>query len=275
MNLKNVKEGELKEIFDVLEQAFQETGIDFYLIGAVARDIWYARGKKGLRKTNDIDFAVLIGSVADYIAVGQYLKEHNFFGVSDGKMLMIHAPSGVRVDILPFGNFEIDEMLQFNGQGFKEVHAVGTEAVYLETGHSFEVATLPSIVLLKLIAYDDRPDQRLKDVIDIANIIDHFFDLQTDLIYSDSNLDLFESAHADFEDTNLQFISAIVIGREIKKIVHDNADLITRIRLILKRHIELKENSELVRKMSSETEVGTDQIVEWLQALLLGITEYH
>jgi len=97
----------------------------------------------------------------------------------------------------------------------------------------------------------------------------------TDLIYSNPNLDLFESEHTDLENTNLQIISAIVIGREIKRIVDDNADLIKRICLILERHIELKENSELVRRMSTETEVGTDEIVEWLLALLLGITEKH
>jgi len=139
MNLKNVKEGELKEIFDILEQAFQRKGVDFYLIGAVARDIWYARGKKEFRRTNDIDFAILIGSAADYIAVRQYLEEHIFFQVSDEKMLTIQAPSGLQVDILPFGDFETDGILQFEGQGFKEVHATGTEAVYLETGHRFDL----------------------------------------------------------------------------------------------------------------------------------------
>ena len=39
MNLENIREGELKEIFDILENAFKENDIDFYLIGAIARDI--------------------------------------------------------------------------------------------------------------------------------------------------------------------------------------------------------------------------------------------
>jgi hypothetical protein len=45
MNLNNIREGELKEVFDALEEAFAATGTDYYLIGALARDIWYARGK--------------------------------------------------------------------------------------------------------------------------------------------------------------------------------------------------------------------------------------
>ena len=46
MDLSSIKEGELKEVFDELEEAFAHLNIDFYLIGALARDIWYARGDK-------------------------------------------------------------------------------------------------------------------------------------------------------------------------------------------------------------------------------------
>jgi hypothetical protein len=42
MDLSNIREGELKEVFDELEEAFEYLKIDFYLIGALARDIWYA-----------------------------------------------------------------------------------------------------------------------------------------------------------------------------------------------------------------------------------------
>jgi hypothetical protein len=39
MNSGQVREGELKAEFDALESAFNATGIDFYVIGALARDI--------------------------------------------------------------------------------------------------------------------------------------------------------------------------------------------------------------------------------------------
>ncbi len=59
MNLSDIREGELKEVFDALEKAFHAKQIDFYLIGALARNIWYARGSKGFRTTKDLDFAVI------------------------------------------------------------------------------------------------------------------------------------------------------------------------------------------------------------------------
>lgn len=272
MNLSDVKESELKEVFDALEEAFKHLGIDYYLIGAIARDIWYARGNKSFRKTKDVDFAALVGSQAEYEAIRQYLKDHKQFQDTKGNSFVIMTRSGIQVDILPFGEIEIDDGVQLEGQGlssikvngFKEVYNTGTQPVTMATGHTFQVATLPAIVLLKLIAFDDRPDQRLKDAGDMANIIVHFFDLQTDLIYSEQNLDLFEGDEAYLEQQSLQQIAAIVIGREIKQIIDDNEPLSKRIKAILEGQIAQKEDSAFMRRMSQETGIGIDEIVKWI-----------
>ena len=55
-------EGDLREVLDALEEAFNAIGIDYYLIGAIARDIWYSGSNKTFRQTKDVDFAVLVGS---------------------------------------------------------------------------------------------------------------------------------------------------------------------------------------------------------------------
>lgn len=49
-----------------------------------------------------------------------------------------------------------------------EVCLSGTKKIETETGHEFKVGTLPSIVLLKLIAFEGRPEKRTKDARDIA-----------------------------------------------------------------------------------------------------------
>lgn len=63
MNLNNIREGQLKRVFDDLEAAFEAKQIDFYVIGALARDIWYSRGDKKFRSTQDVDFALMIFAV--------------------------------------------------------------------------------------------------------------------------------------------------------------------------------------------------------------------
>ena len=186
MDLSSIREGELKEVFDELEEAFEHLNIDFYLIGALARDIWYARGDKKFRTTKDVDFAIMISNKEDYEAVRSYLIENKSYREVKTNSFVLLTPAGIQVDILPFGEIEINDEVKFEGtgltsikvNGFNEVYLAGTETVELSTGHTFKVATLPAIVLLKFIAYDDRPEVRAKDARDIINIMLHFFDLQ-------------------------------------------------------------------------------------------------
>ncbi len=278
MDWSNLRVGELIEVFDGLEEAFQATGTDYYIIGALAKDIWYAKGDVVSRQTKDVDFAVLVGSQQNYEAIRNYLKENKNFRDTRGNSFVMLSPSGLQVDILPFGGIEIDDGVTFVGgglnsikvNGFMEVYQRGTEDLQLDTGHQFNVATLPSIVLLKLIAYDDRPERRSKDARDIADIIHHFFDLQPKLIYSEGHLDLFSD---DVEDKTLQEISAVVIGREIKKIISANANLTERIKQILLNHIEKQDESTFIKNMMAETGITLEQAIAQLKNILHGLTD--
>jgi predicted nucleotidyltransferase len=275
MNLNNIRIGELKEVFDALEEAFASTQTDYYLIGALARDIWYARGKKTYRGTKDVDFAVLVGSQQDYEAIKEYLKTHKNFTDTKGNSFVMLTPNGMQVDILPFGSIELDGRVGIDGTGltsirvtgFQEVYQTGTEPVTTETGNRLNIATLPSIVLLKLIAFDDRPEQRSKDARDIANILQHYFELQSDFIY-DHHSDLFVTA----PDLSLELIAAQVIGREIKRMAATNEPLYQRLQHILKEHIAQAAESPFIEQMVVETHISADEHVDRLHALLTGMS---
>lgn len=277
MNLNNIREGELKEILDVLERAFQELGIDHYLIGAIAREVWYTDSGIELRRTKDIDFAVLVADNEEYRKVKQYLVTHEGFTDSRENAFVVISPEKVQVDILPFGAIAVEGAIHVNGtgltnidvEGFWEVHQAGTQEVVLTTGHHFKVATLAAIVLLKFIAFDDRPEMRLKDARDIANIILNYFELQSNLIY-DGHADLFTAANID--DLSLEEIGAIVIGREIKAILTINEALGNRVRAIVANHIEQAEKSMFIRNMVDETETDVATMIKWLKAIEQGLS---
>jgi predicted nucleotidyltransferase len=280
MNLNSVREGELKGVFDALEEAFRKLEIDYYLIGAIARDIWYARGKKDFRKTKDVDFAVLIGNKTAYEEVRQFLKDHNNFQDTKENSFVMLTPTGVQVDILPFGEIEIDDGVSLEGaglinikvNGFMEVYKTGTEKVAMQTGHVFKVATLPAIVLLKLIAFDDRPEKRLKDARDIANIINLYFELQADLIYTEHS-DIFLVSEEQLSTVSLQEIAAMVIGREIKKVIDKNELLLRRIKGILDGHVSQGEKSAFNRNMVEETGSSLATVISWLKFMLMGLSK--
>lgn len=268
-----MKPSYLKPVFDVLENAFSVLGINYYLIGAIARQVWYDRGGISIRTTADVDYAVLVGSHDEYYRMKRYLIESEGFIESKGNAFALITKDGVVVDMLPFGEIENDGQVSIHGagmssirvDGMREVYEAGTEELILDTGNNFLVATLPGIVLLKFIAYDDRPEVRQKDAFDIAHIIKHFFNLNEDLIYESHN-DLFEK-----EERSLESIGSIVLGREISKITAGNLQLIERIAVIVKKHIELNADSPLVRLMVNANESNVEEITFRLKDILDGL----
>ena len=65
------------EILTSLERGFNEHGVDFFLIGAVARDLWMnaINGIPPNRITRDIDFAVLVKDNGTYESLKQFLSK--------------------------------------------------------------------------------------------------------------------------------------------------------------------------------------------------------
>ena len=82
---------------------------------------------------------------------------------------------------------------------------------------------------MKLIAWDDRPEIRRDDIIDISDILHHFFNIFDEMIWSQHN-DLFD------EGVELIEISAQVLGREIGKILNLNSKVRERVLGILSKN---------------------------------------
>lgn len=273
--LKDINDKELEELFALLGEVFHAYKIDYYLIGAIARDYWYKKGQLQSRISRDVDFAVLIPAKEEYEQVRTALQHKGFTETKQNAFVLI-STSSIQIDLLPFGDIEIDDSVVLEGEGmtsikvngFKEVYQAGTEETDIADKYSFKAATLSSIVLLKLISYDDRPERRGKDPRDIAGIIRDFFHLQSGLIY-DHHSDLFIKDN----DLELTDISALVIGREMKKICLDNAVLRNRVEKILSEEIRKGQTSPFLRRMQEETSFDIEMMKMWLEKLLIGLTQ--
>ena len=264
----------MKDILDTLEEVFAELHVDFYMIGASAKEYWYRQAGKTMRYTQDVDFAILVPNQHIYDQVRDRLKNHRFTDIKDNAISMT-SPSGTRVDLLPFGDIAIDGnvelaigMTSMRVDGFMEVYQAGTGQITI-SGHLFKAATLPGIVLLKLIAYDDRPEMRQKDARDVAGIMQYFFELQAEFIYQ-YHADLFGD---DQPERDLPGIAAIVIGREIKKICGDNLVLKERLVDILAAFIEKEEQSYFVKEMVGETNKPVKEVVGWLNYMVITLAD--
>lgn len=157
-------------------------------------------------------------------------------------------------------------LTQIAVNGFREVYENGTDEVEFENDQVFKVCTLPGIVILKLIAYDDRPEVRQNDIKDITLILKHYFNIETDNIYELHN-DLFE----DDRDTSL--IAARVLGRQMKSIFARSKDVEERITSIIQREIDNPEKSKIAELMVTGTDNEIISATAILKEILEGIQE--
>ena len=184
---------EIREMLAALERGFAKFGIDFYLVGAVARDVWMSgiHGIAPRRTTADIDFAVLIQKKDDFTALTDYLVQAEGFRQYRENPFVLLWKDRTEVDLMPFGALADETgrvaltgigFTTLQVPGFQEVYEAGLPELELAGTHHFKFCTLPGIVLLKLIAWDDRPEARQDDIKDISDILNHFFEMYAEEI---------------------------------------------------------------------------------------------
>ncbi|MEY4051217.1 MAG: hypothetical protein EBU05_05445 [Chitinophagia bacterium] len=268
----------ITEMLYALQRGLEKFGIDFYLVGAVARNVWMT-GINNIaprRTTGDIDFAVLINDNGVYEALKTYLIIREGFQPYKGNEYVLIWKENLEVDLLPFVAIDDgDTKFTSNGlgltsislQGFTEIYNDGLPTLDLEGKHQFKFCTLPGIVLLKLIAWDDRPESRRDDIKDISDILNHFFDMNDNEIFENHH-DLFEK-----EEVSLKHIAARVMGREMSKIAKKNELLFSRIVGILDSNTLVSQNSEMAKIMVEYYDNTIDDNVQLLKHLRQGFSE--
>jgi hypothetical protein len=91
---------------------------------------------------------------------------------------------------------------------------------------------LEGIILLKLIANDDRP-QRTHDIEDIEHILNVYFELFSDVVYNDhfDTMSLYDTREREY----IPLVCARVVGRKINEILAGALPLKERIITILQK----------------------------------------
>ena len=267
----------ISDMLTALERGLHKFDIDFYLIGAVARDVWMTaiHDIPPSRITGDIDFAVFINDKETYNELKNYLINTEGFSPHKGNAFVLIWKGFVQVDLLPFGAIEghgdsvsIDGigLTTVNVPAFKEIYDYGLPTAELEEKHTFKFCTLPGIVLLKLIAFQDRPEIRRDDIKDISKILKHFFDMYANEIFDNHN-DLFGN------NPDLNLLAARVMGREIAKIAKANTELYERVTALLVVNTERPATSEIGKVMAEFFENTIEDNVNVLMEILKGFIE--
>ena len=214
------------EILRAVFGAANEFEINAFVVGATARDLIfeYVYEANIRRKTEDIDFGIAVENWAQYESLKNYLIATGKFKDDAKNKQRIQWKSGgaeMKVDLVPFGGIENpvgeiafppDGDFVMSTIGFSEACA---DSVFLEIDEklTIRVASLAGIVLLKFVAYNDRPMQRRRDVQDIFFIAKNYLNAGNDDRLYDADADLLD------DDFNYETAGARLLGRDLKSIL--------------------------------------------------------
>jgi len=166
------------------------------------------------RQTHDLDVSVAI-------SLEQYPRAlTTLAGWTKDPMLepRWHSPDGVRVDIIPAGTEELvarrvvwpETQWLMNLTGFRLAFE---RAIVVEIGKGVSVRVAPPevVVLLKMVAYQDRPQERERDLEDIGHVLDRLVEADADERFTDK---IIEKAIA------YELISPYVVGKRLSLVVN-------------------------------------------------------
>jgi len=231
----------LLELFAEVDVVLKNFNLDYFLIGAIARDIQLSSKTAfaAKRKTNDIDIAVLIDSEDLYHEITTALIATGNFEASDHNPIKFIYNKSIELDLLPFGAIEDEErilhlnkgILSMDMNGFKEVYPF-VQIHSMGANLELKVCSLEGLVLLKLISNHDNPS-RTKDLTDIEHLVEVYFELNTEDIYNNylALMDMYQTPYVNY----LPLVSARVIGRKMNGLINDTVGAKENITRILSR----------------------------------------
>lgn len=171
---------------------------EIVLIGASALSFFFRMPEQTL----DLDISVQI-SIKDYPGGLDELQEWQRHPEREHEW---HAPNGVRIDVLPYsGGDEI--VWPESGHRMSMVgHRLAFEqAIRFQVREtSIQVAPPEVVALMKVIAYLERPSERIKDLSHLSHLFEFYLDADDDRRFRSDLLDL------DHEEQ-----SAFLLGRTI------------------------------------------------------------
>jgi len=205
-----------------LREACHNLGVDFFVIGALARDLHlqHLNDIDAPRRTRDVDVAVALDGWQSYADLrDRLITDHEF--TNESPKQRVRSPEGIQVDLVPFGGiadssgqirFPPDDRPEMTVLGLEEARQT-TVSVTLGDGVQFEVVSLPALGLLKLIAWDERPRQRVHDAQDLCFILRWYYSVKIDTIV-EKHYDLI-----DVDDFSEALTSAQAFGRELSSLL--------------------------------------------------------
>lgn len=237
-----------KDVLEGLDHLGKVCGDNFIIVGAAARDILLQQHNiRPARATRDADLAVRIGSWDAFKKLRQHLISVGFKEYQ--AHYRFHYKAAI-FDIMPFGDILTEKSEILWPEDGKIMNMLGFDDAF-RTAHQFRtrmnltlrIASLSSLVLLKVIAWNDRPSERPQDPQDINTIIKNYLDA--------GHFDRFYDEHSDLVEMDpytVERAGAALIGRDLQRLCSHKP--LEKMKQILERELQMVDASLFFQQMA-------------------------
>jgi predicted nucleotidyltransferase len=209
----------LSRLVRALQAVAEPMGMQFFLMGAAARDLMvhHAHGIQARRRTEDADFAVMVPDWKGYENLRSALIVSGEFSPRPGPAThRLRHVSGLPLDIVPFGGIERpdrtfawppDEREVFNCFGVDEAFAASS-VVALPEGIEVKAAPVAAQAILKITAWLERKyTDPGRDAGDLFLLLRHYMDLGNFDRAAAEHSDLFEVDDFDYVEAGVKLLA--------------------------------------------------------------------
>lgn len=262
----------LKNLLKDLNSFFDGINVDFYVIGATARDIIMSNLHDLVpdRKTDDLDIAIAISDWNQFQSIEESLPVKEGFAKSkEQKQRFIYKGIYV-IDMVPFGDvaeddgniyWPPDKTIAMSVRGFPEM-ADSTIGIEIDGEFSVQIASLLGLFILKLVAWKDRHLSGSKDAYDMALLLINYLEINTERAVEE-HYDIYE-----IHDFDQVIAGAQLMARDIKLLIRDNEQTLEYLCEILTKEIELAEESQLINQLvESDASLQYEQVLACLESM--------
>jgi predicted nucleotidyltransferase len=268
----------LVDILRLVHQEASSRDMIYFVIGATARDILlhHCHAIRSFRQTRDLDIGIEIAGWTEFqqlsealIATGRFTADREPYRLMYGRF---------PVDIVPYGgvspdnrtiSWPPDHQVVISIMGFQEAYDYGiTVRLSNDPLLDIKIPTIPGMIMMKLISWNDRYPLRSKDAEDILFLMDNYAEAgNLDRLYEDE----VELLQAEGFDQTLAGIS--LLGCDLASVT--TAETGGLIKSILA--VETDDNGRL--RLAQDMTHGTGQgervgeIIEKLKKLQQGFIE--
>jgi predicted nucleotidyltransferase len=273
----------VREILRRVHAAAREQGIEYFVGGALARDLilLHVFGKDTGRATRDVDLGISIDNWGKLDTLKVTLIQDGSFTIQP-KLAhrLIYQPTEdsfpIPLDLLPFGEIENTDgtiawppgmEIVMNVAGFSEARASAL-LVEVAEGLVVPVASLPSLAMLKLIAWRERHLQSQKDATDFLLIARHYTDAGNYHRLYETEAALLQAADFDPE-----FAGAALLGKDAAAVSSARTQQ-TVTEILTDSQVKQRLIDQLLRTtLSSGEDAANTRVEQYIDFFLAGFLE--